>query len=155
MNEQSTTPEPPRPRVAPESPMPTKPKAQKVNWTVIIIVVLLAVVILLAFVYWQGDQNQEESEVYNAVFLDNNQVYFGKVTQETNDYLYLTDVHYLKNEAPAEGEEEGAPSPGFSVIPLGNEVHGPENAIMINQAHILYIETLRDDSEVVDAITKE
>lgn len=41
----------------------------------------------------------------------------------------------------------------LTLIKLGAEIHGPTDSIRINRDHILFVETLKDDSKVVKAIT--
>lgn len=83
------------------------------------------------------------SGAYSAVFLTNDQVYFGKVTSALEDaFVTMEDVYYLQ------ADESGQ----SSLARLGSEMHGPESTIKINRDQILFVETLRADSSVVKAI---
>lgn len=99
------------------------------------------------------------SSGYQAVFLTNGQVYFGKLAKKEADYPILTDVYYLRLRQPLQeqekkGEEEEAASlqQNLTLIKLGNELHGPSDEITLNKDHILFIEDLREDSRIVKAI---
>lgn len=96
---------------------------------------------------------------YQAVFLSNDQVYFGKVSQIKNDFVTLNDIYYLKInrnlQSPIENEEDLESSPGLILIKLGKELHGPEDEMKINQDHILFIENLKDDGKVVQVIKNQ
>ena len=111
---------------------------------------------------------------YQAVFLSNGQVYFGKLRGLNSRYPVLTDVYYLvvtrplqqaaggeaskEGEVVAEGEETPeSEKPQYTLIKLGGELHGPQNKMVINRRHILFVEDLKDDSKVVQKIreTKE
>src|SRR3989344_1338265 len=89
-----------------------------------------------------------------AVFLANGQVYFGRVGQSNLKYVELTDIYYLQLEEQLQGD--GAPkeikAPDLSLLKLGNELHGPEDRMIITKDHIVFIEDLKEDSKVVEAI---
>ncbi|MBD3363128.1 hypothetical protein GF362_05390 [Candidatus Dojkabacteria bacterium] len=93
---------------------------------------------------------------YQAVFLDNNQVYFGKVARIDSTFITLRDVYYLqadkKTQNLQEYEKEGEK---LSLVALGREVHGPSNEMRINLEHVLFIEDLQKDSKVVNAILSQ
>ena len=133
--------------------LPVKPKAKKTNWTLILIVVLVIAIIILGYMYWQSKENQEETDnVYQAVFLDNSQIYFGQIESINGSDIYLTDVHYLRTEEPLQEGEGEVIEPELSLVKLGNEIHGPTDEMVINKEHVLYIENLKDDSQVVKSI---
>ena len=103
---------------------------------------------------------------WQAVFLSNGQVYFGKVSNAKSKYVELTDAYYfqLKDASTGQSAGEGATiqtnpqAPAgqnkgeMTLVKLGSELHGPEDKMMINQSQILFIEDLRSDSKVVQAI---
>lgn len=103
-----------------------------------------------------------ESE-YTAVFLTNKQVYFG-VLEGYETEPVLKDVYYLRTQPRLQestspegntGVQEETNVAGVSdmtLIKLGNELHGPTDSIQINRDHILFVERLREDSRVVQAI---
>jgi hypothetical protein len=87
---------------------------------------------------------------YQAVFLDNGQVYFGHLTSG-EEFFRLTDVFYLQyRQNPQTGDP--AADADVSIIKLGNEVHGPQDWMDINEEHILFIEELKAESRVASAI---
>ena len=91
------------------------------------------------------------SNGYQAVFLTNSQVYFGKLSKRDSQFSVLKDIYYLQvNDAG------GSPvaAENIALVKLGSELHGPLDQMMINRDHILLIEDLRDDSNVVDAIKR-
>lgn len=98
---------------------------------------------------------------YKAVFLSNGQVYFGKLEGWPGAKPKLTDVYYLRLRTPlqqqqiAEGEEATPPAQPqreLVLIKLGSELHGPLDEININPDHILFVENLKENSKVVEAI---
>ena len=85
---------------------------------------------------------------YYAVFLDSNQVYFGNIEKENEQAVTLTSIYYLQTKPGADASAQA----DASLLKLGNEVHGPEDRMEINRAHVLFVEKLRDDGKVVQAI---
>ena len=85
---------------------------------------------------------------YQAVFLDNNQVYFGKITAITSTLLTIQDIYYLNTSATGSSTSEKQ----LSLIKLGTEIHAPEDEMFIPLAHVLYYENLQPTSRVVTAI---
>lgn len=126
-------------------------KSSKV-WIVIILVLVLAVIGW----WWRGGVSGRGSfgragDSYQAVFLTNNQVYFGKLADQDRAYVTLTDIFYLQVNQPLQPSQ---PNPNVSLVKLGNELHGPADWMEINRDQILFIENLRPDSQVVQGITK-
>jgi hypothetical protein len=101
-----------------------------------------------------------EHDKYQAVFLTNNQVYFGKVQLLADRSVRMTDVYYLQSQTAAQAENEKMADPSQSggtkatpqLIKLGSELHGPEDAIMFSKEQVLFWENLKSDSKVAKAI---
>jgi len=85
-----------------------------------------------------------DRDLYQAVFLTNGSTYFGKLQQQGDAWFVLTDVFYLS------ASEGSAPQ----LIKRGSEPQGPREPMIIPQAQVLFIENLRDDSEIVAAIRR-
>ena len=85
-----------------------------------------------------------DRNAYQAVFLTNGSSYFGKLQQQGDEWFVLSDVFYLS--VP----EQGAPQ----LIKRGSEAQGPREPMLIARTQILFIENLRDDSEIVTAIRR-
>lgn len=106
------------------------------------------------------------SDQYQAVFLTNGQVYFGHLIPMGNAYFRLEDVYYIRQDATATGagttdttadttNTNGSTDSQFSVIRLGEEIHQPDNLMIINKEDVMFWENLQTDSRVVDAIAQE
>ena len=89
---------------------------------------------------------------YQAVFLDNNQVYFGKLHHGWFGAAKLNDVYYLRVTQTL--QPQGEPTQDIQIVQLGDELHGPERAMFIPKNQILFWENLRKDSQVVTAIKR-
>jgi len=122
------------------------------------IIAAIIVIVALAFkgkqmiggnAFWT--ENQVESQSYSAVFLTNDQVYFGKIKNKDNQEILLIDVYYLQ----LSGETAAQTQLGerkFSIVKLGNEIHGPTDEMFINMQNVLFYENLKNDSKVLEAI---
>lgn len=96
-----------------------------------------------------------ESNSWQAVFLSNGQVYFGKLSREKSQYPVLREVYYLRvNQSPQPIREGEPPPTNLNLVKLGGELHGPEDEMRINREHILFIEDLKADSQLVQAIVQ-
>jgi hypothetical protein len=140
----------------------------KTPWIILGAVVILLIVLGVAFRenIFPGKKSEDmkastvSSDKYQAVFLTNGQVYFGKVSNPTDEYLTLKDIWYLQvvqAQQPIQGQQP-APAqqqPTISLVKLGNELHGPVDEMHINRTQILFYEDLRDDGEVVKTIMNE
>lgn len=99
---------------------------------------------------------------WQAVFLNNGQVYFGKIKSVTSRELILTNIYYLQViNKPLQTTQEGSSEQvqqnqqtqqELTLIKLGNELHGPTDKMIINRDYILLTEKLKNDSQVVKAI---
>lgn len=84
-----------------------------------------------------------DSTVYQAVFLTNDQIYFGHLKNISSDYLILYDVYYVKIDESGAGK----------LVKLGQiEPHRPVNEMIINREHVLFWENLNPDSPVAQTI---
>jgi len=120
------------------------------RWLWIGLVAVLAIVGGVG--YWKGDALLPSVGAYQAVFLDNNQVYFGRLTNTASAYPVLKDIFYLRVTQPLQPPSGGATQPDINLVKLGTELHGPSDEMRINKEHILFIEDLKADSEVTKAI---
>ena len=113
---------------------------------VLITVTLLLIVVFLSIRINSNRSNFErivDSATYQAVFLSNDQIYFGHLKDTGSDFLLLTDVYYVKVDDDSVGR----------LIKLGQiEPHGPKNEMVISKDQILFWENLRMDSSIVQTI---
>ena len=84
-----------------------------------------------------------DQDAYQAVFLMNDQIYFGHLKNISSDYLLLSDVYYVRINEGGAGQ----------LVKLGiGEPHGPKDEMIINQDQVLFWENMRFDSQVVKTI---
>lgn len=139
-------------------------RRKTILWTAIILIMAMILLMVFNFLFSHDTSfsrllNWSDPSKYQAVFLSNGQVYFGKVADVNIQTLVLEDIYYLRMsqalQALSSGEEGGQiQADNFSLVKLGNEIHGPENRMNINLDHILFIENLNNNSKVVEAISE-
>lgn len=121
--------------------------------------VLLGVALLLVSVaLYAGlaspasESKQINAKQYQAVFLTNGQVYFGKVNELNGKYLVLNNVFYIENTTDTTNTTQ-ATNTNYTLRKLGtNELHQPEDAMIVNRDTITFWENLKDTSQVVTKI---
>jgi hypothetical protein len=121
----------------------------------------LVLALILGLVFGIGGETSEtdliQTDKYQAIFLNSQdgQVYFGKLEVFNRDIYKLTDIYYVRVENPIQPEGANQPAqPNISLAKLGNELHGPQDAMFIRRDQVLYWENLKDDGQVVKAITE-
>lgn len=151
------------PSVRHESQMPRPNGSRKRTWITVAILVVVALIIAAVIVMWfarpAGGDAAIQRDKYQAVFLTNGQVYFGKLGNTGGEYMQLSDVYYLQVDQNVQGTGEGEQAEeatdeksNVSLAKLGGELHGPEDAMQINRDQVLFWENLTDNSKVVSAI---
>lgn len=94
---------------------------------------------------------------WQAVFLTNGQVYFGQVSKVDPTFITLENIYYLQVSSQQDTigqppDVQQQPEQRLTLIKLGNELHGPQDYMMVNRDHVVIIEDLKDDSRVIQAI---
>lgn len=117
---------------------------------------LVAAFVVVSVLWFNQTRLSGFDNDWQAVFLTNGQVYFGRVVKQNREEMKVKEIYYLQVTRPLqqteEGEEQANPQGELSLVKLGNELHGPTDAMSINRDHVLFIEDLKDDSNVVQAI---
>ena len=140
------------------------------KWLKLIITIVVVVVVVVACFYainrlgavsnLSGDAIAQVSNDWQAIFLANGQVYFGKVKSASDKTVVLTDIYYLQVVTkPLQQTQTGQTAAAnqqqtqeLTLIKLGNEIHGPADKMIINRDQVLLTEKLKNDSRVVQAI---
>lgn len=117
---------------------------------------LAAIALYLGF---GGNLNGEARKVkdtkFQAVFLNGGvtsgsvtySTYFGHVTALNDDYVVLKDVYYLTDAQTQEGQSNP------QLTKLGcQQLHSPEDEMIINRSQVAFWENLEDSGKVVQAI---
>jgi hypothetical protein len=120
----------------------------------IIIMVLLLVVLGVGGFFATKQIKSKNKDARQAVFLSNGQVYFGHVSHENSKWVILKEVFYLQVQQPLQPPKDAATNeqPQVSLVKLGNELHGPQDEMKIDRDDIIFIEDMKSDSKVNQAI---
>lgn len=102
-----------------------------------------------------SEQSLVKTDQYQSLFLTNGQVYFGNLWVYSSGYL-LSDIYYLQVVKDEKGEavKEENGSDKMTLIKLGNEIHGPEDAQFFALQAVQSWQNLRDDGRVAEAINQ-
>lgn len=89
-----------------------------------------------------------DKDKYQAVFLSGGQVYFGRLETVGKNHLRLTDVFYLQanssdSSKDSENPQSSSTDSNMQLIKLGNEVHGPEDEMIVNREQVIFFENLK------------
>jgi hypothetical protein len=119
-----------------------------------VLVVLALVVGALLFAQPKSSSSAKiDTGKYQAIFLTNGQVYFGKLSDVNSGYVNIKDVYYLQvQQAVQPADTKTDDQPKVSLTKLGNELHGPTDEMHISRDQVLFWENLKADSTVVKAI---
>ena len=88
---------------------------------------------------------------YQAVFLANGQTYFGHYLDRLGPYVKVENAFYITQQPTA---EEGQ-TPESRIIRRGSELHQPLPFVLIPKSAILFVEDLRQDSQVAQFMDRE
>lgn len=109
-------------------------------------VIFLAVLILvILFVGFKNEGRGIDKDTYQAVFFANDQLYFGKLSEVSGQYLKLSDIYFLRDN----GKDAKVP---ISLFKYGEEIHQPQDTMYINRDQVLLWQNLRPDGKVVQLI---
>lgn len=94
----------------------------------------------------QGATPPKFSSEYQAVFMDNGQVVFGKLEQFGSDYPVLRNPFAVQNQVNPETKQASSVLVRRSV-----DLHGPDYMVL-NARHILVVEPVAENSRVAQVI---
>lgn len=106
----------------------------------------LAIFCLTNFGCGQSDPKLDLKTDYQAIFLNNGQVFFGKVEKAGSAYPLIRDVYYVQPQTDPKTKETKN-----ILIKRGNEWHGPD-MMYLNARHIVVIEPVANNSRVSQLI---
>ncbi len=149
----------PNERMMPDAPTPApaRRRSGSLYQTALGLVVAVAIVVLLGVLWHVFTMVTADSTVngkeYQALFLTNGQVYFGKLTNTDGTYVKLTDIFYLQVQQQVQPSSTTSnQQPQVSLAKLGGELHGPEDVMYVSRQQVLFWENLKASGKVSQAI---
>ena len=138
-------------------------KARASKWmkilsaVVLVGVVLLVVGVVIMFARsanGAGDDRYLKTDKYQAVFLSNGQVYFGKVAALSRSNIVLRDVFYLTQNS-SDTTANASSNTDYTLVKLGcQQIHYPEDQMVVSRDQITFWENLNNDGKVVKSINE-
>jgi hypothetical protein len=145
-----------------KAPRNSSPRGSDRSWRIASVVLLFTITLLavsvIAYLAFFRPSITKQSEFvdktkFQAVFLNGGQVYFGRITAVNSNYIKLNDIYYLR--VNQQVQPNGSTANGdVQLVKLGCELHGPQDQMVINSEQVIFWENLKDDGQVVKAITK-
>jgi len=92
--------------------------------------------------------NSADKNQYQAVFLTNGQVYFGKLNDDGGNYVKLSDIYYLQTQEKVQPKDnKSTDQSNLTLIKLGKELHAPADEMNISRQQVLFWENIQDDGK--------
>lgn len=112
----------------------------------VVLILLIAGVVLLRTTLFRGPSGVDviDHAAYQSVLLSNGATMFGKLQPQGDDWFVMTDVYYLVT------TDSGTPQ----LVKRGTEAQGPREPLIIPRSQIIYIENMREDSDIVTLIKR-
>lgn len=126
---------------------------QVFNGLMLVGIALLVAGVALAITRTNGTNESKyvSASKYQAVFLNNGQVYFGNITNLNNQYVRMANIYYLTQSNSSTSTNSA--SNNYSLVKLGcQQIHDPYDAMVINRDQIAFWENLQDNGKVVSSI---
>lgn len=140
--------------VAAEKNQQRKPSVYK--WGIVIAAILGAIFVgWAAMKVFSSGQSLPgvKSDAYQAVWLSDKSLYFGKLSALGPDHYQLKHVYYTK--VTQGSDEKDKTEQNIELVKLGNELPYSENEIVIAKSQVLFYENLKSDSKVTQAIDND
>lgn len=107
---------------------------------------LVGAVTASSVAYWMSKREVRFATPYQAVLLDDNQVYYGKLSGFGSSHPVLTDAFYIKSGVDPQTKETKS-----ILVKRGKELHGPDR-MYLNAGHIVVVEPVGPTSQVAKLI---
>ncbi|TSC82058.1 MAG: Uncharacterized protein G01um101420_588 [Parcubacteria group bacterium Gr01-1014_20] len=113
-------------------------KISKKMFVVAALVLLVLIVVLLALLF--ANLNKPKLSKFSAVYLENGDVYFGKLSWFP--HLSLSGTWFIQKNTDQTGASQ------LNINPFSGIFWGPDSKIYLNRDHVVFTVRLRTDSQV-------
>lgn len=144
-----------KPETASDVLNPKKPDAVRRKGLILLIVGIIILIAIVVFLVYMIFSLPSAKSSWSAVFLTNGRTYFGQIAKQNSNVVVLQNVYYIQVQEMEPTEEGEQPQPQLSLVNVSDELHGPESEMQINWTHILFIQKLKQDSQVVATIEQQ
>lgn len=119
---------------------------------VILVVVIIIVEFAIAGIFSIGQFAPKASSTWSAVFLNDDEIFFGHIKTDNSNELELTNVFYLQRTQPPQGTQ--APAQLSINALVTSQIQCPTDDITLDQANILYRQDMQNGSFVVQKLNQ-
>ena len=113
---------------------------------------VIALVLYLSLGGGVNESKYVKKNQYQAVFLNNGQVYFGRITSMNDRFVRVGDIFYLKQDQTVQNQEQTQTDSNLILTKLGCERHGPNDEMLISRDQLIFWENLKNDGAIVKEI---
>ena len=120
--------------------------------------VLLLIILLVTGWQWYKQRNdlRIDPTKYQVIFLDNDQVFFGKLQNTHGDYLTVKGAYYVQGQNQDAAEQKPADQQEITqLLKVSDTVYGPDDSMSIQSDKVLFWQNLKSDSKVSKAIDSQ
>jgi len=152
-----------RPAVSSHTPVAKKESKRGIVWTIALVIFALLVGTFGGYVWANSTTATDtgiDSKKYQAVYLMNGQLYFGKLSMLDTNRFTLTNVYYLQAGTSQEATSTGSAATSsdaskFQLIKLTRAIYGPSDEMIISKDQVLYYQNLNADSKASQLIQSD
>ncbi|MDO8519531.1 MAG: hypothetical protein Q7T11_05150 [Deltaproteobacteria bacterium] len=94
----------------------------------------------------------DKKAVY-AVAMTNGSLFFGNISGQDQNNLYLKDIYYFKRmEGAVDPKNPEASRSSLSLVAQVDDFYGPKDEISLNREHVIYYQPITQESKVTELI---
>lgn len=109
---------------------------------------IISLILLPSFDGHKSEDEMVNTDRFQAVFLTGGQVYFGRIDSINKKHLQLSNIFYLRTSTQVQpNSADSTTTPPPELVPLGCELHRPQNQMQINREQVIFWENLQDESD--------
>ncbi len=135
----------------------SRPIERKINEPIFKrIIILLAIILIGLVVYFlffnkNNEANDANSLNWYSVKLVDGEIFYGQIKDIASDPVIIKNVYYNYDQQK-DGSDEVNATDSLRLVKRGKETHGPDGTLNVVRMQILYMEPLKKDSKVLEAI---
>lgn len=116
---------------------------------ILVIFIILIFTAYFLFFHKNNDIAYLDNSNWYSVKLVNEEVFYGQIDDISSDPVFIKNVYYNYDKDKNENSNETS---SLRLVKRGKETYGPDGTMNIVRAQILYMESLKEDSKVLNAI---
>ncbi|MFA4941635.1 MAG: hypothetical protein WC582_03520 [Patescibacteria group bacterium] len=136
----------------------SQPKPRKDNWPLFRKVLFFLVIILffslIYFFFLRGhifQENSGKNASWYAVKLASEEIFYGQIKNTSADPITMSNVYYDYDQQKGGGAKT-TDNNTLRLVKRGGEAYGPDGTVEIVRSQVVYMEPLKEDSKVLEAI---